>query len=34
MITNTLGELRKRANMCDSKGAMLKVDIDSEKAEG
>lgn len=34
MVTNTLGEIRKRADLCDSKGAMLKVDIENEATEG
>jgi hypothetical protein len=34
MVTNTLGEIRKRADLCDSKGAMLKVDIETEATEG
>lgn len=34
MVSNTLGEIRKRGDLCDSKGAMLKVDIDTETAEG
>lgn len=33
-MSNTLGEIRKRGDLCDSKGAMLKVDIDTETAEG
>ena len=34
MVSNTLGEIRKRADLCDSKGAMLKVDIETETVEG
>lgn len=34
MVSNTLGEIRKRGDLCDSKGAMLKVDIETETVEG
>ncbi|GAB5029629.1 Hypothetical protein NocV09_00102430 [Nannochloropsis oceanica] len=33
MVSNTLGEIRKRGDLCDSKGAMLKVDIETETVE-